>query len=177
MTTVDPSSGQLASLGIAYAPQIASAANRNGLDPALLGRNVDPAQNANYAARLLSGLLRRNGGNVREALYAYNAGDPHATGTLTRWSDGSTLGYADSAMRRYDGLTGSSPLDSARDEQNETASSVNVLLSAALSQPASFTIPTVPQHDSWQSTQGLDATGHRRDGDATSSDSSDEGDS
>jgi hypothetical protein len=60
----------------------------------------DPGANADYAASLLSGLLQRYGGNVREALSAYNAGSPEATGTLTSWSGGSPpLGYADSVLR------------------------------------------------------------------------------
>jgi hypothetical protein len=60
----------------------------------------DPAANADYAASLLSGLLQRYGGNVREALSAYNAGSPEATGTLTSWSaGGAPLGYADSVLR------------------------------------------------------------------------------
>ena len=50
---------------------------------------------------MLSGLLKRYGGNVHEALSAYNAGSPTATGTKTRWSDGSDLAYADSVMRHY----------------------------------------------------------------------------
>lgn len=64
-------------------------------------RAMDPAANADYAAGLLSGLLRRFGGDVRKALSAYNAGDPDARGTVTRWADGSRLGYADSVLRHY----------------------------------------------------------------------------
>jgi len=65
---------------------------------------MDPAQNADYAADMLSGLLQRYGGNVREALSAYNSGDPHGTGTSTTWGDGQTLGYADSVLRHYQQL-------------------------------------------------------------------------
>ncbi len=54
---------------------------------------MDPGQNALYAAGMISDNLRRFGGNVKEALSAYNAGDPHATGTRTTWKDGQTLGY------------------------------------------------------------------------------------
>ena len=145
---VDSAASRLASQGVAYAPQIAGAARRHGLDPDLLaavaaqetggpgsnaGHNVvgdgghgrglfqiddrwhpfaetpaamDPGENADYAAGMLSGLLSRYGGNVRRALSAYNAGNPDATGTRTQWPDGRTLGYADSVMQHYSELTG-----------------------------------------------------------------------
>lgn len=138
--------GRLASEGVNFAPAIATAAQKYGVDPKLLaavaaqetggpgangghnevgdgghGRGVfqiddrwhdfaktsaamDPAQNADYAAGMLSGLLKRYNGNVREALSAYNAGDPHAKGTSTTWGDGETLDYADSVMRHYQQL-------------------------------------------------------------------------
>ena len=57
---------------------------------------MDPAQNADYAAGMVSGLLKRYGGNVGEALSAYNTGSPTAAGSKTRWSDGRDLAYADS---------------------------------------------------------------------------------
>ena len=60
---------------------------------------MDPAQNAERAAELLRGLLDRYGGDERAALSAYNSGSPSARGTTTRWSDGATLGYADSVLR------------------------------------------------------------------------------
>jgi hypothetical protein len=76
---------------------------------------MDPAQNADYAAGMLSGLLKRYGGNVHEALSAYNSGSPTAAGTKTRWADGAELGYADSVMRHYASLTGSpAPDESAK---------------------------------------------------------------
>jgi hypothetical protein len=220
MTTIAPAAARLASEGVAYAPQIASAAARNGLDPTLLaavaaqetggpgsnaGRNVvgdgghgrglfqiddrfhafarsaaamDPARSAGYAAGMLSGLLRRYGGNVRKALSAYNAGDPHATGSLTTWPDGSRLGYADSVMRHYDALAqGSSALDEARAEQSQTSSGVNTLLSQALAKPL-LAAPSFPQRTRWHARGGLDATGHPRDGEALAFDTSvpDEGD-
>src|SRR5581483_406684 len=53
---------------------------------------MDPASNAQYAAGMLSDLLRRYNGNVHQALSAYNAGDPNATGTMTTWPDGAQLG-------------------------------------------------------------------------------------
>src|SRR5690348_17949048 len=112
----------LAQRGVAFAPQIASAAAKYGVDPMLLaavaaqetggpgtngGRNIvgdgghghgvfqiddrfhdfaktprvmDPQANADYAAGMISGLLKRYGGNIHKALTAYNAGDPNATG-------------------------------------------------------------------------------------------------
>ena len=60
---------------------------------------MDPAQNAERAAEMLHGLLDRYGGDERAALSAYNSGSPSARGTTTRWSDGTTLGYADSVLR------------------------------------------------------------------------------
>lgn len=179
---VDPVASRLAATGVGFAPQIAAAARRHGLDPDLLaavaaqetggpgsnsGHNVvgdgghghgifqiddrwhpfaasraamDPAQNADYAAGMLAGLLKRYGGNMREALSAYNSGSPTATGTKTTWSDGSTLGYADSVMRHYQQLTaGSTPVEAAQSsaiaESNATISSVGALQTAAQSLP------------------------------------------
>jgi len=60
---------------------------------------MDPGSNAQYAGKFLSGLIQQFGGNLRAALSAYNAGSPDAAGTVTTWSDGSHLGYADSVMR------------------------------------------------------------------------------
>ncbi|HEY6485484.1 MAG TPA: transglycosylase SLT domain-containing protein [Candidatus Cybelea sp.] len=74
---------------------------------------MDPASNANYAAGMLSGLLKRYGGNVHEALSAYNSGSPTSTGTKTRWADGSDLGYADSVLRHYQQLSGGASLPSS----------------------------------------------------------------
>ena len=147
--TITPIANDLAARGVAYAPQIAAAAQANGLDPKLLaavaaqetggpdsnaGANIvgdgghgrglfqiddrwhafaatpaamDPAKNAAYAGRMIRGLLDRNGGDVHAALSAYNAGDPKATGTTTRWADGTTLGYADSVLRHEARLGGS----------------------------------------------------------------------
>jgi hypothetical protein len=138
--------GRLAAEGVNYAPEIASAAAKYGVDPTLLaavaaqetggpgangGHNevgdgghgrglfqiddrwhdfaktsaaMDPAQNADYAAGMLSGLLKRYGGNVREALSAYNSGSPTGEGTSTTWADGHTLDYADSVLRHYQQL-------------------------------------------------------------------------
>jgi hypothetical protein len=96
---------------------------------------MDPGQNADYAAGMLSGLLQTYGGNVHAALSAYNAGSPSATGTTTNWG-GVTLGYADSVMAHYAQLGGT-----ARDAQiadlPETSAGVNALQSlAAASAPS-----------------------------------------
>lgn len=178
----------LAQRGVAFAPQIASAAAKYGVDPMLLaavaaqetggpgtngGRNIvgdgghghgvfqiddrfhdfaktpqvmDPQANADYAAGMISGLLRRYGGNVHEALSAYNAGDPNATGTITAWKDGSRLGYADSVLRHYAHIAGATPgslVDAASAESQTEQSSVNALFSfASLQRPA----PPQTQH-------------------------------
>jgi hypothetical protein len=66
--------------------------------------SMDPATNAQYAGKFLSGLIRQFGGNLRAALSAYNAGSPEASGTVTTWSDGARLGYADSVMRHLSRL-------------------------------------------------------------------------
>ena len=95
---------------------------------------MDPAQNANYAAGLLSGLLQKYGGNVHAALSAYNAGSPAATGTSTNWG-GTTLGYADSVMAHYAQLSGSAR-DAAIPELATTSASENQLASLASSNSA-----------------------------------------
>jgi len=173
--------GRLAAEGVNYAPEIASAAAKYGVDPTLLaavaaqetggpgangGRNergdgghghglfqiddrwhafaktpaaMDPAYNADYAAGMLSGLLTRYGGNVREALSAYNSGSPTGKGTSTTWSDGQTLGYADSVLRHYQQL--------------------------GQSLPQSVAIPShaphaIHHHHRRRTAEGIDATGH-----------------
>ncbi len=112
---------------------------------------MDPAKNAQYAAHMIASNLKQYGGNVREALSAYNAGDPHATGTKTTWADGKTLGYADSVMRHYQQLGGE-----AKANQASTSASVNALSQffAQSQSPSQSACPT------WQPKAGLDATGH-----------------
>jgi hypothetical protein len=111
---------------------------------------MDPAQNADYAAGMLSGLLKRYGGNVHEALCAYNSGSPTAAGTKTRWGDGADLGYADSVMRHYASLTGNlAPDESAEStaiaESSATVSSVGALGAAAQSYPLpTLSLPAPP---------------------------------
>lgn len=199
---VDPSASRLASQGVAYAPQIASAARRHGLDPDLLaavaaqetggpgsnaGRNVvgdgghghglfqiddrwhafaqspgamNPGQNADYAAGMLSGLLSRYGGNVHRALSAYNAGSPDAIGTTTQWPGGRRLGYADSVLEHYARLDGppsaqaglqSDPggLAQAGDPEEQAVAEIGTLLTelgALQSQAQSMpSLPSPPQ--------------------------------
>ena len=69
---------------------------------------MDPASNADYAAGLIAGNLRRYG-DVRAALSAYNAGSPAAIGSRTDWGDGKPVGYADSVLRHFRRLGGAEP--------------------------------------------------------------------
>jgi len=102
---------------------------------------MNPGRNADYAAGMLAGLLKRYGGDVREALSAYNAGSPTATGTATRLGDGQTLGYADSVLRHYGRLGGGdSPESSAVAERATTIASVGALQSRAQQRP----MPPIP---------------------------------
>ena len=78
------------------------------------GAAMDPAANAEYAASLLAGNLKRYGGDVHAALSAYNAGSPHAVGTVTDWG-GERLGYADSVLRHYDRIERLAAAPGARD--------------------------------------------------------------
>lgn len=96
---------------------------------------MDPGKNADYAAGMLSGLLKCYGGNVHEALSAYNAGSPTATGTKTTWSDGSTLSYADSVLRHRARLDGESPQSEAIAESPSSVASVGALQAQAQSLP------------------------------------------
>jgi hypothetical protein len=110
--------------------------------------SMDPAENADYAAGMLSGLLKRFGGNVRAALSTYNSGSPTSHGTGTTWGDGQTLDYADSVMRHYRDLAGGAP---------------------AAGRPA---FPHAQLHlhhhhgrlGHWRAVMGTDATGHRSNG-------------
>lgn len=74
---------------------------------------MDPAQNADYAAGMISGLLHSYSGDVHKALSAYNAGSGDATGTVTEWMDGQRLGYADSVLRHCAALGEAAPRGSA----------------------------------------------------------------
>jgi hypothetical protein len=92
---------------------------------------MDPGQNADYAAGMLSGLLQKYGGNVHAALSAYNAGSPTATGTVTNWG-GTQLGYADSVLAHQAELTGTSR-DAQIADLADTSAGVNALQSLASS--------------------------------------------
>ncbi|HUN29896.1 MAG TPA: transglycosylase SLT domain-containing protein [Alphaproteobacteria bacterium] len=112
---------------------------------------MDPARNADYAAGMLSGLLKRYGGNVREALSAYNAGSPTAPGTATTWGDGQTLDYADSVLRHCRQL-------------GAGGDGVDRLAQTAQTMPQPIPAAGVPRahhhHHRWRSAEGLDPTGH-----------------
>lgn len=190
MNPLASTASALAAQGVAYAGEIATAAARHGLDPALLaalaaqetggpgsnaGRNVvgdgghghglfqiddrshafassaaamDPAKNADYAAGMLAGLLKRFGGNVREALSAYNSGSPTAPGTETTWGDGQTLDYADSVLRHYALLGANAPATPQ----------------APAPLPLALRVHPHHQYGHWRSVTGTDATGHRAGG-------------
>ena len=185
--SLDPIATKLAGSGVAFAPEIATAARRHGIDAMLLaavaaqetggpdsnsGRNVigdgghghgifqiddrwhsfattsaamEPSRNADYAAGMLAGLLDQYGGDVHEALSAYNAGSPHAVGTRTRWGDGADLGYADSVLRHYQRLDGHALPEAARStavaESTTTIASVGELHAQAQQLPAQPPVP------------------------------------
>ncbi|HEX5275792.1 MAG TPA: lytic transglycosylase domain-containing protein [Candidatus Rubrimentiphilum sp.] len=117
-------------------------------DPAAM----NPQANADYAAGMISGLLRRYGGDVHKALSAYNAGDPNATGTITPWQDGRRLGYADSVLRHYEQLGGSSQ-DLAAESPTEQQS-VNQLASLTSLMPPS--VPPASNLHSYRQLAGND---------------------
>ncbi len=125
---------------------------------------MDPAANAEYAAGMIADNLKRYGGNVRQALSAYNAGSPNATGTTTDWGSGKVLGYADSVMRHYAQICG----DDARAGQPDASANTNGLLNALLSMTSSSSacrLPSMaaPPLASWAQQRSLDSTGHARD--------------
>lgn len=188
------SAATLARHGVAYASEIVQAAQRHGVDAALLaavaaqetggpgtnaGSNIvgdgghghgifqiddrwhtfartaaamKPAANAEYAAGMISGLLRRYGGDVHKALSAYNAGDPNATGTVTEWQDGRRLGYADSVLRHYVQLNGEQTVNALSAESATEQQSVNALASFASLTPP----PGAPSTHSYRQLAGHD---------------------
>lgn len=103
---------------------------------------MDPQANAEYAAGMIAGLLKRYGGDVHKALSAYNAGDPNATGTVTGWQDGRKLGYADSVMRHYAQI-GGTPEDLAAESRTEQQSVNQLSTFASLMPPPA---PTTHPH-------------------------------
>ncbi len=130
---------------------------------------MQPARNAEYAAGLISGLLHRYGGNLREALSAYNSGCPESEGTVTRWADGQSLGYADSVLRHYEDLAGAagpSPslpaeLDAERAADCER---VNALGSFAAGQAGFLPAAVSTRTYSYRELAGLDDDGASRRG-------------
>jgi hypothetical protein len=106
---------------------------------------MDPARNADYAAGMLAGLLKQYGGNVHEALSAYNAGSPMAAGTTTRWSDGSDLGYADSVMRHYQRLAGTGlQTETVASQSEAVAESPSTIASVGALQTRAQSLPLMP---------------------------------
>jgi hypothetical protein len=129
-------------------------------DFAKSGAAMDPAQNADYAAGMLSGLLKRYNGNVHEALSAYNSGDPHGAGTSTTWGDGTKLDYADSVMRHYQQLGGE---DATPDRLGDFAQQLpqQQAFVPQQQQQAPLHAPRAHHHShTWRGSEGLDATGH-----------------
>jgi hypothetical protein len=100
---------------------------------------MDPAQNAKMAASILSNNLQQYGGNVKAALTAYNTGSPSGTGTSTTWSDGRTLGYADSVLRHVSELGGTTGALAA--EAPYTSADVNALASLGAATPVATAGP------------------------------------
>jgi hypothetical protein len=124
-------------------------------------RAMDPAANADYAAGMLAGLLARYGGNVHQALSAYNAGSPNAQGTQTTWQDGARLGYADSVLRHYAALGAPLPalLDELGAESPGERQSVNALSAFAAIQLPPLVPPPLPASHSYRQIAGLDDSG------------------
>ncbi len=128
---------------------------------------MQPARNAEYAAGLISGLLHRYGGNLREALSAYNSGCPESKGTVTRWADGQSLGYADSVLRHYEDLAGAAEpgpslpaeLDAERAADRER---VNALASFAAGQADLLPAAVATRTYSYRELAGLDDDGASR---------------
>jgi len=100
---------------------------------------MDPATNANYAAQMLSGLLRQFGGDQHAALSAYNTGSPTATGTETTWPDGRRLGYADSVQRHLGRLQAR---DALLPDSSDPAAPATTLSQLAGSSGVSASAPT-----------------------------------
>jgi len=142
---------------------------------------MDPAQNADYAAGMISGLLHSYGGDVHKALSAYNAGRPDATGTITQWTDGQRLGYADSVLRHSVQLggtpavlpvqTGAAAGGSGGDQQligeiQQEIAQVNQMQALAQGSPFDPTaLSATPQFappPSYAQLSGLDSSGHSR---------------
>ena len=146
---------------------------------------MDPAKNADYAAAMISGLLKQYGGDVRKALSAYNAGSPTATGTVTQWGSGQRLGYADSVLKHYttlqqvSGTRNASPSSVAQSPPSETQQQLIAEIFAEIGQlnqmqmlAQSSALPSSelsPQQDatqvqprSYAQMAGIDSSGHSK---------------
>ena len=133
---------------------------------------MDPGKNADYAAGMISGLLRHYGGDVRKALSAYNAGSPTSSGTITQWQDGSRLGYADSVLRHYGALGAAAPstVDDLRAESSAEQANVNALSAFAGSFPSMPSpSPGPAQSYSYRQLAGLDDDGRSTQSDSAAS--------
>lgn len=142
-----------------------------------------PAKNAEYAATMISGLIKKYGGDVHAALSAYNAGSPHARGTTTTWGDGTTLGYADSVLRHQTRIQGTAwrasstpgrvpaPLvERCRAEHQDTYESIDALrsLMSGVQGSQCDAEPSAPHQQpparSWRDIAGLSGSGGAREG-------------
>ena len=141
---------------------------------------MDPAQNADYAAGMIAGLLHSYGGNVHAALSAYNAGSGNAVGTITEWMDGQRLGYADSVLRHCVELgerrpSGAAGLDAttstvdpraaAIDQVMQQLAQLNALSSVdqtSTSESMLFPTASCPTLPSYSQLAGIDSFGHSR---------------
>jgi hypothetical protein len=106
---------------------------------------MDPSANADYAAGMLHGLLQRFGGNVHQALSAYNSGSPDAAGTRTRWGDGRTLGYADSVLRHYRQIAGGPPGGAETLQESAIAELTTLIASLGCLAGQAQSMPPMPQ--------------------------------
>ncbi len=120
---------------------------------------MQPTQNANYAAGMLSDLIAQNGGNVRAALSAYNSGSPTASGTVTTWPGGQQLGYADSVMQHYAAIQQATQ-QTAIDEAPTAVANTNALADVAAQVPQ-LSIPAFTPPN-WSFTSYSSEVGQRR---------------
>ncbi|MFN2527487.1 MAG: transglycosylase SLT domain-containing protein [Candidatus Baltobacteraceae bacterium] len=137
---------------------------------------MDPAQNADYAAAMISRLLKLYGGDIHKALSAYNAGSPDSTGTITQWADGGRLGYADSVLKHYARLGSPGPATIPRiatppenagqliadifGEIQYAIEQTNKMQSLAQAAPQQPAVQFQPR--SYSQLAGIDASGHSK---------------
>lgn len=135
------------------------------------GAAMDPAKNADYAAGMISVLLKRYGGDIHEALSAYNAGSPKATGTVTQWADGQRLGYADSVLKHYARLGGpvapqTTPAKTLQLIAEISGEIPHVIQQTNQMQSLAQTAPQQPavqfQPRSYSQMTGIDSSGHSK---------------